>query len=467
MQKTDQEENFSPHFALLFDNELEKTRSIRPKEGDVPFRSYPTSFGKDYVLPQHRDRALAKANPIAIFDKNITFYEEDHLYVCHGRVASASVSGLAKPFKENFNKNAILPTMMCSKHFPKLEYALNAILVEDINELEPTTQIVMHNVVADEHVYTGSYGGAPPICNDGECFFTYERAMTRDEICAKWDDPRGRNKGVEGHLAMETFFSGEPVWQSKELLTGLVFVREIMAKLDIVGHRCEFEIFAPEEDLAGSVDFLGKTKGSETYHIFDWKRAKKLNQIKPKYAKKMFAPFNHIVVSDVSIYSFQVSAYMWIIEKYAKLRVESLALVSILPGMPWWTFCPYMEVEVEWIMRKRREMVAARITVAVLRPDLPRCAISGDVAYDAVKEVSESKDDNLRIFNEKWHKKYRSMLGQVEEDKETRHIVSQVLQSVQLVVLSKEEKNLQEKKVKFLDRMPASGIQTFTPCRSF
>ena len=444
------------------DDSLESTRIRFPDENETPFRSFPASFHADYPLPEHRERLLSMTNVFPSFDSKIEFFEEPHLYRFNKKIiATASVSGLLKPYKSAFQPHVIIPGMLRSKHYPKLKYAVNAKVVTDERELELDSKVIIHNAVVDEHVFTGCFGDAPPR-SDEDVLYTFDRGMTHSEIVEMWDSPEARNLGTEGHLALENFFNGEATWKTKELEAGLVFAREIMAKHDIVGHRCEFEIYCDEEDLAGSIDFLAKSKNSDQFHIFDWKRAKNLQDIFPKkFAKKLKPPFDSFVESDVPVYTFQLSAYMYALEKYGGIKIQSLALVSIMPDKSWWTFVPYLREETEWLMRKRRELVAARIVAADLRPDLPRCELSGAVAFDAVRS------EDGRIFNEAYHKLHKTSLPPATPDWAPRNAVRAVIDSVRQVRVSNEEKALVAKNRPFKSYFPETGVQQMKFCRSF
>jgi len=451
----------------LFSDAIESTRISPAGKDDVPFRPYPSTFGKAYVLPAHREKKLSTANGIPFFDDHIEFYEEPHLYKCFGRVSTKSVSSMAKPYKEQFDRAKVIPRMMKSHRFPKLRYAVNPsrLTEEAFLALDASTIVIIHNAAIDEHVYTGPVYSAPPLCSANEEVYTFDRPFTYEEISDAWDDPTGKHMGTEGHLAMEDFFNGESVWVSEELLTGLHFVETVMAPLRIAAYRTELVVYAPEEDVAGAVDFLAKTKGEETYHIFDWKRAKegKLTPIFPKtFSKRLLFPFEHIVDSDVGVYTFQLSLYKYIIEKYTTKKVASLALVSIYPGITWHTFCPYFEYEVEYLMRKRRELVAARITAAILAPGLPKCEISGEIAHSAVRTACGS-----RVFNEASWILAKNDLPPATVDWETRNAVERVVSNVAPWEQSVEEANLLKHRRRFEEVMPKEGVQAFKRCEDF
>ena len=452
-------------FKNKFDDTIESTRTFFPRKEDVPFRSYPKCFEENYVLPSHREKNLSIANKIPFFDDNIHFHEEPHLYVCFGRIATASASEIAKPYKDEFDERKIIPSMMRSKHFPKLRYAVNPkeVTNEELFLLPNDTIIILHNVETNQHVFTGPKISCPPLCDANERAYTFDRPFTYEEISASWKSSEARNKGTEGHLQMENFFNGESVWLCDEIEAGLAFAKSVMAPNKIQGFRCEFEVYAPEEDVAGSVDFLAKTKDENIFHIFDWKRAKpeKLKEIFPKCYKKMLkAPFNHIVQSDVGVYTFQISIYKYIIEKYTDMKIDTLALVSIFPGFHWHTFCPFFDLEVEYLMRLRRETVAARITAQILNPDLPVCERSGIIAFDAVQT------EDGRIFNKRYHKLDTS-LPPATDFPEAKNRVRTVIANVFPARTSKEEADLFAKRRPFEERMPKEGIQSYKKCDEF
>jgi len=457
-----------PPVGITFDEEAEKTRVARPAPGSLPFRAFPSTFGEGYKGPPHINRFLKKKNPFC-FDTSMVFHEEPHLYVCeNGRtVATASVSGLIKRFKEEFNSEFMAGKVVSSRDHPKLQYAVNPILVPeaDYAYLDPSERVIVHDPVTDDHVYTGVFGEVQRIAPH-YTVYTFTRGMTYEEIKASWDSPVAANKGTEAHLAMELFFNGEAVFRSPELETGLVFAREVMVKRGIVAFRCEFEIYAVEEDVAGSVDFLAKNQTDDRFHIFDWKRAKpkKLEVIFDNKKGKLKEPFKHIVATDVPVYCFQLSAYMFVIEKYLKLKIDSLALVSLWPDRPWHTFCPYLRFETEYLMQQRRLEVAKRITALLVRPTVPVCEVSGLLAFDAVAT------EDGRIFNFKDHRINASLPPATKDcpaARAARSAALTALRSVKPLKVSQEEKNLAACKRDFRDYMGPEGVQDFTPCRSF
>jgi ATP-dependent exoDNAse (exonuclease V) beta subunit len=61
-----------------------------------------------------------------------------------------------------------------------------------------------------------------------------------------------------------------------ELLQFLEFKKEVLDATSIKPFRTEWRIHAADINIAGSVDFVGKTANNE-YIIIDWKRSKNLS----------------------------------------------------------------------------------------------------------------------------------------------------------------------------------------------
>ena len=141
----------SPIIVRKFSENIEKARISFPNEEEQPFREFPKSFGEEYPLPQHRDRLLSKTNKHE-FDSNIVFHEVPHLYECYGTVASASVSGLIKPYKTEFNANLIISKMLNGKNWPRLKYVLNPVKVDKDTQLDGNIKIIIHNTKTDQPI---------------------------------------------------------------------------------------------------------------------------------------------------------------------------------------------------------------------------------------------------------------------------------------------------------------------------
>jgi len=371
------------------DEELERTRPRCPPPDATPFRPQATDFGEAYVLPEHREKTLAMLNPFLNKEK-LTFLESPHLYIFDGQVASASVSSQIKPYVEEFDADAIIGKMVCSRReaWPRLKYAVGAAACDVKKESLSSDELIL---VVKEGLTTfaGRVGDSPPEVEGEELYF-FERAMSREEIKASWDSPHARNMGTEAHLSIENFFNGEAVYETAELKKALLFAKNVMVPNGVEAYGTEVEIYGRDEDLAGSIDFIGRIKGTDEFVIFDWKRSIKLHEnIRSKFNKKMAPPLNHLHDCDVCKYTFQLSIYSWMLQKYYNMKISKLCLINVHPDSDFFTFVPYLKPEVEYLMSRRREIVALRAAVLHFFPDAPICSISGTLAYDACRLTSD------------------------------------------------------------------------------
>jgi hypothetical protein len=260
--------------------------------GDVP--EAPVAYDDRYSLPVHSDKALQLrfAHPI---DTELRFYEKPHIYTFRGRCATASVSGLIKPYCEEFNSVLIISRMRASKReaWPRLKYAHNAEVANDVAQLPPDALVLVVNE-GGLTTYAGPVDSIPH-GNVGDVVYTYERALTDAEITAKWADPEARNRGTEAHYQVERYLNSLPTIENfPELELAKEFMRDHLVPIGAKAFRTEWEIVAPEEDVAGSIDAVFVLPSGELI-ICDWKRAAKLSEnVHSSFSKRLRHPFQHV-----------------------------------------------------------------------------------------------------------------------------------------------------------------------------
>lgn len=417
----------------------------------------PSSYMDDYKLPVHREKLLEKKfkHPR---DANIVFYEKPHIYTINGRFIDASVSGLIKPYAEEFDADKIIQKMMSSKReaWPRLKYCVGATKLSKLSNisLDGNVAVIDKNEVT---VYSGSVTElSSKYCtaSDRYSFFSYDRGMTPNEIKETWDSPEARNRGTEAHYMMELWMNSEPCRLSQpEVKGGLDFVRKQLLTNNIKAYRTEWEIYGEEENIAGSVDFVGSFPDGSLV-IVDWKRSDKLDtHMVDHWNKKLQWPFTHLDDCDGAKYAIQLSSYAWIIEKYYGKTVKALALCSLHPNLPFHTWIPYLRDEVEVLMKKCRERFSCKLALEYLNTTLPRCPLTGNIAFDAVR-LSDGK-----ICSEKAILIKDDETIQYTIDHDTRSQCKQELLNVSIAEPCKETRDLQMSAVSWKKRMPSSGIQ--------
>jgi hypothetical protein len=149
--------------------------------------------------------------------------------------------------------------------------------------------------------------------------------------------------------------------------------------------RTEIEIFAEEEDIAGSVDLSVMLPSGELF-IIDWKRSLKLPQKMVGYSK-MKEPLSNLEDCSGCSYALQLGCYAYVLEKYYGFKVKGVALVSLHPDSYFYTAVPYLKKEVNYIMEKRRLLTSTRIR---LQNDSSYshllCSKTGKLAENTVKD---------------------------------------------------------------------------------
>ena len=120
--------------------------------------------------------------------------------------------------------------------------------------------------------------------------------MTDEQILKKWElnGEDSRNRGTWIHWQLELWSNGNACHFDKEMLHGLRFVANILAPMSVRCYGTEYEIYGEEEEVSGSIDFLGHLESNENdLVIVDWKRSKGLaNSLTSSFHKRMMPPLD-------------------------------------------------------------------------------------------------------------------------------------------------------------------------------
>ena len=123
-----------------------------------------------------------------------------------------------------------------------------------------------------------------------------ELTMSDDEILLYWENKRNlaANSGTWMHSMLEHMLNGYKIAAGPMQGEMDAVVRFLSGLQNIEVYRTEWCIYAPEEDLAGSVDLVLKEKDKNVFHIVDWKRSEKLEDKYNSYGKKMAPPIHDV-----------------------------------------------------------------------------------------------------------------------------------------------------------------------------
>ena len=196
-----------------------------------------TFNAQDYLLPDAL-QVLTQRNGCAT-DARVHFDESEHAYYFDGQRMLNSVTQVVERYGAPFDAVAAIHTMKRGKLWPRPEY--------QGRDGRPW---------ADEDIQRFWEG-------TGEC---------------------ARHRGTYMHYLVERHCNGLATRaDTPEMQQYLSFYAEIMqgnnssggAKMNIEPWRTEWRVCAPELQLAGSVDFVGRLADG-TYAIVDWKRSQKI-----------------------------------------------------------------------------------------------------------------------------------------------------------------------------------------------
>lgn len=396
--------------------------------------AYPESFEQGaFTLPAHSKKLSEIVNPHA-WDERIRFVEDGHEYYLDGIRTGGSVTGLMEPYSEKFDPDAACASMRKNafkwpnpkyvralpSDAPRYRDVLEAVtecheegrgfttsLVHPVVDALPKLAVqlevaiaslefgeTLSNVQADEVAKAlrrlrdeaaavsqvgGDHNGnrLPPEyverLQDLAATAVLELTMTDAEIKLKWerDGARAANEGTWTHLQLELALNRDACYKSNpEFKAFSVYVEKVLAPMGVKVWRTEFELCAPEEDLAGSVDFIGiKPNG----HLFvaDWKRTRDLRAHMRGY-RRLKAPLSHLDDCKGVKYCLQLNIYAYILEKYYGLKVDNLQIVCVHPeldGVPFVYEAPRMDAEVAVIMAAHRQSkgdaILARMVAAL------------------------------------------------------------------------------------------------------
>ena len=153
------------------------------------------------------------------------------------------------------------------------------------------------------------------------------------DILAEWNSSGkvASSAGTQMHLAIEQYFNdahhliADNVKTTKEWLHFMKFVKD---HEDLTPYRLEWEVFATEYKLAGSIDAVFKRKDG-SFVILDWKRSKDIKLENP--FEKGYAPLDHIDNTNYWHYTLQLNIYKWFLETYYGLVISDLYIVIFHP----------------------------------------------------------------------------------------------------------------------------------------
>ena len=168
------------------------------------------------------------------------------------------------------------------------------------------------------------------IRNDEEEWYVFNRLLTDEEICHKWEltSEDARNRGTEAHLQIELWFNSKTVRTDEaEVQVGLKLIEGSPVPIGAKAYRTEWAMFGEEEHAAGCID-LAVILPDGRLHLIDWKRSQKLRSQMYNDYNRMETPLNHLEDCPGCTYAMQLSCYRYLIEKYDGFGVAGVGITS-------------------------------------------------------------------------------------------------------------------------------------------
>lgn len=248
-------------------------------------------------------------------DKSIVFDEPTHVYTVNGTSKGwISCTKFLHDFFPHFDPDAVIAKMMSSPKWPQNKY----------------------------------FG------------------MTAEEIKKLWNDngAAASGAGTAMHLAIEQFLHGHPEVIDPPVLDSVEwkYFKQFWADVsgDLVPYRSEWEVWAEEYKLAGSIDMIFYRKSTGDYVIYDWKRSKEIK--KTNDWGTGFGPVAHLPDCNYWHYTLQLNVYRWFLETYYGLRISDMYLVIMHPDND--TYKRFrlnrLDDEVKGMLAERRSVVRAQ-----------------------------------------------------------------------------------------------------------
>ena len=270
-------------------------------------------------------------------DKHITFEAGDHAYFWKGERVTRSVTQLVHEFKNEFSEDHVISSMQTSTNWPRPGY-LKSTLSEHqkavLAGLKDTEQLLMK--------FQRKERDEPRICklahqlrarapkNKAIAEMVTGLGLSEAEIQEKWAKARddGAKEGTWMHAQFECLLNGGSLpCQTAEVV---LLARFLRSQRDTIAYRTEWQVYADDEDIAGSIDYVAeRPDGSKV--IVDWKRTRRARLSDEAFGKLMQGPLRGVPDCTLWHYRLQLNVYRFILEKYYGLTVSCMYIVGTNP----------------------------------------------------------------------------------------------------------------------------------------
>jgi hypothetical protein len=207
----------------------------------------------------------------------VTFFDDSHSYYIGGHKVKTSV------------------TSYISKFFPKF------------NSL----------VKAEQEVMKGSKSKYYP--------------MTAQDIVFLWDE-NGRQsmeQGKEMHKLIERHFKKD--LKENEYSVTLAQYLNWLVESGNTQLESEFIVYNPENDIAGSIDGIYKTRDNKL-KLVDFKRIESIDTVDKYEHRTAYSPITDLENCNGEKYFLQLNMYKYMLERFYGVKIDSMCLLLLHPN---------------------------------------------------------------------------------------------------------------------------------------
>ena len=252
--------------------------------------------------------------------KDFIFYPQDHHYEYKGERVGISVTRLIEDYTNEFDSESIA----------------EKVAIRDNKSVQE---------VLDEWEYKNKFS-----CEKGSTCHEYAQSLwSGKEWKALTFDESEEYLNAVGRIRMQvrTFY-----YDYKDRLEHLAD---------------EFVIGSEEYDIASAIDHLFINKLTGGLVLVDYKTNSDIHKTE-KYAKSMKVPLDHLKDFTLNHYYIQLSIYKYLVEKYAKVKIEEMFIVYASENIENYEIIeiPYLKKEVIKILENRRRMKMKSVPVLVI-----------------------------------------------------------------------------------------------------
>ena len=294
-------------------------------------------------------------------DRHLTFDACTHTYYIDGVKTIGSVTSLIHEFTNRFDADRIIQLMRSGSNWPRPGYLRDSLP----GELQAII-MTLPDGLEFMHAFADPLRNEQTICRR-ICFFASISpaiqgcldafALSTDDIKQQWHK-NGAGAAAMGtfvHLCFEHYLNRNII--SAHSPEVLMFFKYIDSLHGVFAYRTEWMIFAPDERLAGSIDFVAMSEDGKLI-IYDWKRSKKLGTKYSNMWQNMFPPLESVPDCAGWHYRLQLNIYRYILQKYYCADVVSMFVVCVHPDNGSDAFVdevPVLDAEIALMMQHQRD----------------------------------------------------------------------------------------------------------------